>query len=33
MEIDAIKRDSSIKNLNIGRNLGKNKGRAKEQKE
>src|SRR4029077_9719269 len=32
MEIDAVKRDSSIKNFNIGRDLGKNKCRAGEQK-
>jgi hypothetical protein len=33
MKIDAIQRDSSIKNFNIGRDPGKNKCRAGEQKE
>jgi hypothetical protein len=33
MEMDAIKRDSSIKNFNIGRDLSKNRCRAEEQKE
>jgi hypothetical protein len=32
MELDAIQRDRSIKNFNIGRDLGKNKCRAEEQK-
>jgi hypothetical protein len=33
MKIDAIQRDRSIKDLNIGRDLGKNKCRTEEQKE
>jgi hypothetical protein len=33
MELDAIQRDRSIKNFNIGRDLGKNKCRTEEQKE